>query len=54
MKNHYMVMCKRVCKINNLKNNSGALHFLGCLSRCEKKTNNIEMEELKRKKTCFC
>ena len=47
-----MVMCKRVCKINNHKNNSGALHFLGCLSGREKKINNIEME-LQRKKTCF-
>ena len=37
MKNHYMFMCKRVCKINDLKNNSGALHFLGCLSHRERK-----------------
>ena len=37
MKNHYMVTCKTVCKINDLKNNSGALHFLGCLSHCERK-----------------
>ena len=32
MKNHYMVTCKMVCKINDLKNNLGTLHFLGCLS----------------------
>ena len=34
MKNHYMATCKRVCKINDLKNNFGALNLLGCLSRC--------------------
>ena len=37
MKNHYMVTYKMVCKINDLKNNSGALHFLGCLSHRERK-----------------
>ena len=37
MKNHYMVTCKRVCKINDFKNNSGALNFLGCLSHRERK-----------------
>ena len=37
MKNHYMVTCKRVCKINDLKNNSRALHFLCCLSHRERK-----------------
>ena len=37
MKNHYMVTCKTVRKINYLKNNSGALHFLGFLSHHERK-----------------
>ena len=34
MKNHYTVTCEKVGKINDLKNNSGALHLLGCLSYC--------------------
>ena len=37
MKNHYIVTYKTVCKINDLKNNSGALHLLGCLSHCVRK-----------------
>ena len=37
MKNHYMVTCKTVSKINDLQNNSGALHFLGCPSHRERK-----------------
>ena len=37
MKNHYMVTCKTVGKINDLKNNSGALHLVGCLSHCKRK-----------------
>ena len=32
MKNQYTVTCKTVGKNNDLKNNSGALHLLGCLS----------------------
>ena len=31
-----MVMCKTVCKINDLKKNSGALHLVGCHSHCER------------------
>ena len=37
MKNHYMVTFKTVSKINDLKYNLGALHFLGCLSHRERK-----------------
>ena len=37
MKNQYMVTCNRVYKVNDLKNNSGALQFLGCLSHRERK-----------------
>ena len=37
MKNQYTVTCKTVCKINDLKNNSGALHLVGCLSQCDRK-----------------
>ena len=53
MKNHYMVMCKRVCKINNLKNNSGALHFLGCLSRRERKLITLRWRGYKRRRLAF-
>ena len=37
MKNHYMVTCKTVCKINYLKKISCALHLVGSLSHCERK-----------------
>ena len=37
MKNHYTVTCKPVCKINDLKKNSGTLLLVGCLSHCERK-----------------
>ena len=35
--NYYMVTCNTVCKISDLKNNSGAMHLLGCLSHCVRK-----------------
>ena len=53
MKNHYMVMCKRVCKINNLKNNSGALRFLGCLSRHERKLLTLRWRSQKGRRLAF-
>ena len=37
MKNHYMVTCKTLCTINDLKNYSGVLHLVGCLSHRERK-----------------
>ena len=37
MKNHYMVPCKTLCKINELKKYSGVLHLVGCLSHRERK-----------------
>ena len=37
MKNHYMLTCKTLCKINDLKKYSGVLHLVGCLSHCERK-----------------
>ena len=37
MKNHYMVTCKTLCKVNDIKKYSGVLHFLGCLSYHERK-----------------
>ena len=37
MKNHYTVTCKTVCKINDLKKNSGVSHLVGCLLHRERK-----------------
>ena len=37
MKNHYMVTCKTLCKINDLKKYSGVLNLVGCLSNRERK-----------------
>ena len=37
MKNHYMLTCKTLCKINDLKKYSGVLHLVGCLSNRERK-----------------
>ena len=53
MKNHYMVMCKIVCKINDLKNNSGALHFLGCLSHPERKEITLRLTSYKGRRLAF-
>ena len=53
MKNHYMVMCKTVCTINDLKNNSGALHFLGCLSHRERKQITLRWRNYKGRGLAF-
>ena len=53
MKNHYMVTCKRVCKINDLKNNSGALHFFGCLSHRERKLITLRWRSYKGRRLAF-
>ena len=53
MKNHYMVTCKTVCKINDLKNSSGALHFLGCLSQRERKLITLGWMSYKRRRLTF-
>ena len=37
MKNHYVVTCKTLCKINDLKKYLGVLHLVGCLSHHERK-----------------
>ena len=37
MKNHYMLTCKTLCRINDLKKYSGVLHLVGCLSHPERK-----------------
>ena len=37
MKNHYMLTCKTLCKINDLKKYLGVLHLVGCLSHRERK-----------------
>ena len=47
MKNHYLVTCKSVCKINDLKNNSGALHFLAYLSHRERKLITLRWRSYK-------
>ena len=53
MKNHYMVTCKRVCKINYLKNNSGAFYFLGCLSHRERKQITLRLRSYKGRRLAF-
>ena len=37
MKNRYMVTCKTLCKINDVKKYSGVLHLVVCLSHRERK-----------------
>ena len=53
MKNHYMVTCKTECKINDLKNNSCALHFLGCLSHRERKQITLRWRSYKGRRLAF-
>ena len=53
MKNHYMVTCKTVCTINDLKNNSGALHFLGFLSHRERKQITLRWRSYKGRRLDF-
>ena len=53
MKTQYTVMCKTVCKINDLKNNSGALHLVGCLSQCERKLIQWRWRSSKRRRLAF-
>ena len=53
MKNHYMVTCKTVGKINDLKNNSGALLFLGYLSDRERKLITLRCRSYKGRRLAF-
>ena len=53
MKNQYTVMCKTVCKINDLKNNSGALQLVGCLSQCERKLITWRWRSSKGRRLAF-
>ena len=53
MKNNYMVTCKRVCKINDLKNNSSALHFLGYRSHRERKLITLRWRSYKGRRLAF-
>ena len=53
MKNHYTVMCKTVCKINDLKNDLGALHFLVCLSHRERKLKTLGWRSYKGRRLAF-
>ena len=48
-----MVTCKTVCKINDLKKNSGALHLLGCLSHCERKLITWRWRSSKGRRLAF-
>ena len=47
MKNHYVVMCKTLCKINDLKKYSGVLHLDGCLSHHERKLKTLRWRSYK-------
>ena len=53
MKNHYRVTCKTTGKINDLKNNSGALHLVGCLSQCERKLKTRRWRSSKGRRLAF-
>ena len=53
MKNHYTVTCKTVYKINDRKNNSGALHSLGCLSQHERKQITLRWRSYKGRRFAF-
>ena len=53
MKNRYMFIWKTLCKINDLKNNSGALHFLGCLSHPERKEITLRLTSYKERRLAF-
>ena len=53
MKNHYTVTCKTVCKINDHKNNSGALHFLGFPSHRERKLITLTWRSYKGRRLAF-
>ena len=53
MKNHYTVTCKPVCKINDLKKNSGTLHLVGCLSHCERKLITWRWRSYKGRRLAF-
>ena len=47
MKNHYVVMCKTLCKINDLKRYSGVLHLVGSLSHRERKQTTLRWRSYK-------
>ena len=47
MKNHYLVTCKTLCKINDLKKYLGVLHLVGCLSHRERKLITLRWRSYK-------
>ena len=53
MKNHYMVTCKTLCKVNDIKKYSGVLHLVGCLSHCKRKLIPWRWRSSKRRKLAF-
>ena len=53
MKNHYTVMCKTVCKINDLKKNLSTLYLVGYLSHCERKLITWRWKSYKGRRLAF-
>ena len=53
MKNQYTITCKTVCKSNELKNNSGASHLVGCHSQCERKLITWRWRSSKGRRLAF-
>ena len=53
MKNHYMVTCKTLCKIIDLKKYSGVLHLVGCLSHRERKLITLRWRSYKGRRLAF-
>ena len=53
MKNHYVVMCKTLCKINDLKKYSGVLHLVGCLSHHERQLITLRWKSDKGRRLAF-
>ena len=53
MKNHYVVMCKTLCKINDLKKYSGVLHLVGSLSHRERKLITLRWKSYKGRRLAF-
>ena len=53
MKNHYLVTCKTLCKINDLKKYLGVLHLVGCLSHRERKLITLRWRSYKGRGLAF-
>ena len=53
MKNHYVVTCKTLCKINDLKKYLGVLHLVVCLSHRERKLITLRWRSYKGRRLAF-